>query len=298
MKATTQLRALLREPGMIVAPGCYDAVSGLINRHLGFKAVYVGGSAMEASMLGHPDLGLKTLTETAAQAGRIVDATRLPVICDAEAGFGSYANVARTVREFEKAGVAAIHLEDQVTPPNSPNVKRRNLLSREQAVGMVKAALDARTDPDFVIVARSDGDEISLDELIERCNLYLEAGADLVMPQIWRIDGRDWTGLPTEEVLAAHRRVCNALDGKPLLGLALPSEVNVKQIEELGYKIFLFPSDPIQAASAAVFGAMSELQKNGSTKSYFDRNPRMDPAVYREMLRTAEWLELEKKYAS
>ena len=208
MKATTQLRNLLKEPEMLVAPGCVDAISGLINKYLGFKAVYVTGSGMEATMMGNPDMGLKTLTETTTHVGRIADATGLPVISDAEAGFGSYINMVRTVREFEKAGIAAIHVEDQVTPPNSPSVKSRNLLSREQAVGMVKAALDARTDPDFVIIARSDGDEISIDELIERCNLYLEAGADLAMPQIWKINGQDWMNLPKEEVLETHRRVC------------------------------------------------------------------------------------------
>ena len=187
MKATTQLRVLLKEPGMLVAPGCVDTISGLVNRYVGFKAVYVTGSGTEATMLGYPDIGLKTLTEITTQAGRIADATELPVICDAEAGFGSYVNMIRTVKEFEKAGVAAIHVEDQVTPPNSPSIKARTLLSREEAVGKIKAAVDARTDPDFVIIARSDGDEISIDELILRCNLYLEAGADLAMPMITKL---------------------------------------------------------------------------------------------------------------
>ena len=114
MKATTQLRNLLKEPGMLVAPGCVDTISALVNRYIGFKAVYVTGSGTEAAMLGYPDMGLKTLTEITTQAGRIADATGLPVICDAEAGFGSYINMVPTVREFEKAGVAAIHVEDQV----------------------------------------------------------------------------------------------------------------------------------------------------------------------------------------
>ena len=295
MRVTTQLRNLLEDPDMLVAPGCFDAISGLINRQLGFKAIYVTGSGLEATMLGNPDVGLKTLTETTIQAGRIADATGLPVICDAEAGFGTYINMVRTVREFEKAGVAAIHVEDQVTPPNSPSVKPRVLLPREQAVGMVRAALDARTDPDFVIIARSDGDEVSIDELIERCNLYLEAGADLAMPQIWKIDGRNWTDLPVETVMEAHRRVCREVNG-PKLGLTLPAEVTIGEISDLGYKVYIYPGESRQAAAAAMFEVMSELKRTGTAKGYFDRHPRMDPTVYTEMIRTTEWLELEKRY--
>ena len=295
MKTTTQLRNLLKEPDLLLAPGAVNAISALIIKHLGFKAVYVSGSGTEGAMFGHPDIGLKTLTEITTQAGRIADATGMPVICDAEAGFGSYVNMVRTVREFEKAGVAAIHVEDQVTPPNSPSVKSRNLLSRDRAVGMIKAALDARTDPDFVIIARSDGDEVSIDELIERCNLYLEAGADVAMPQIWKIDGQDWMNHPSEVIVETHRRVCRELKG-PLLGLVLPEELTAREIQELGYKIYIYPNTSHQAAIAAMFGVMSELRNTGTIKGYFDEHPRIDPRIYREMLRTDEWLELEKKY--
>ena len=295
MKATSQLRDLLKEPGLLVAPGCVDAVSGLAVKQQGFKAAYVTGSGIEASLFGHPDLGLKTLTETTSHAGRIADATGIPVICDAEAGFGSYNNMARAVREYEKAGVAAIHIEDQVTPPNSPSVKERRLLPRDQSVGMVKAALDARTDPDFTIIARSDGDEVSIDELIERCNLYMEAGADLAMPQIWKVDGQDWRDLPIEAVLEAHRRVRRGVDGM-LLGLALPGELTVKDIEGLGYKIYIYATDTHQASVAAIYEFLGELRDTGTMKGYFDRHPGMDPDVYRKMLRTDEWIEFERSH--
>ena len=296
MKATTQLRNLLKEPGMLVAPGCVDTISALVNRYIGFKAVYVTGSGTEAAMLGYPDMGLKTLTEITTQAGRIADATGLPVICDAEAGFGSYINMVPTVREFEKAGVAAIHVEDQVTPPNSPSVKSRMLLSREEAVGKIKAAVDARIDSDFVVVAPSDADEISIDELIERCNLYLEAGADQAMPMIWKIDGQAHTGLSTEKVVETHRRVCREVKG-PLLGLSLTGSLTVKEIEEFGYKIYIYPTESFQAAVAAMFEAISELYKTGTAEGYFSRHPRGDPHIYRNLLQTDEWLELDKKYA-
>ena len=295
MKATTRLRHLLKQPGLLVAPGCVDAISGLVNKYFGFDAVYVTGSGTGAAMLGYPDLGLVTLTEATAQAGRIADATGIPVICDGEAGFGSYINVIRAVKEFEKAGVAAIHIEDQVTPPNSPSIKRRDILPRERAVGMIKAALDARTDPDFVIIARSDADEISLDELIERCNLYLDAGADLAMPQIWKIDGQSWTSLPSDKVIETHRRVRKEVKGT-LLGLGLPGELTSKEIEELGYEIYILPSDSQQAALAAMFEVIGELKNNGTTRGYFDRHSRLDPKIFQAMLRTSEWLELEEKH--
>ena len=281
---------------MVVAPGCFDAVSGLIIKHLGFKATYVTGSGMEATMHGYPDLGLQTLTEVTTHAADIASATELPVICDGEAGFGGYVNIVRTIRAFEKAGLAAIQLEDQTTPPNSPSVKSRNLQSRDQAVGMIKAALDARTDPDFVVIAHCNGDEISIDELIERCNLYLDAGADLAMPQIWIIDGQSHTSLPSERVVDAHRRVCDEVEG-PLLGLVLPGELTTAEIEKLGYKVYIYPTDALQSSVAAMFDVMGELQRRGTTRGYFERRPRLDPEIYRGLLRTSEWLELEKKYS-
>ena len=295
MKATTELRNLLKEPGMLVAPGCVDAISGLVNKHFGFKAIYTTGSGMEAVMLGHPDMGLKTLTETTVHVGHIVEATGIPLISDGEAGFGSYINMIRAVKEFEKAGVAGIHVEDQTTPPVAPTIKTRSLLTRDQAVGMLKAALDARTDPDFVIIARTDADEISVDEVIERCNLFMEAGADLVMPLIIKVNGRNRRDVSTEELLEVHRRICREIPG-PKLGLALPPEVTIKEIEALGYKIYLHTTDSLQAATAAMFEVMGELQKTGSTKGYFDRHPRLDPATYAGLLRTSEWVELDKKY--
>lgn len=297
MKASTQLRELLRDPGMVVAPGCIDPISGLICKQVGFKALYITGSGTEAAMLGNPDLGLKTLTEITTLAGRVADATGLPVICDAEAGFGSYINMIRAVKEFEKAGVAAIHVEDQTTPTTSPGLRPRQILSRAEAVGKIKAAVDARTDPDFVIIARSDADEISIDEVIARCNLYLEAGADLAMPIVSKIDGQMRRDLTTQKVLDTFRRVCREIHG-PLLGLAMPEGLTVREIEQFGFKLYIYPGDVLQAAVGAVFEVMKELKDTGATKGYFDRRPRMDPAIYRRLIRTDEWLALEKKYGA
>ena len=304
MNGTTQLRMLLKEPGMLVVPGCVDAISALVNKYVGFKAVYVTGSGTEAAMLGYPDVGLKTLTEITNQAGRIADTTGLPVICDAEAGFGNYINVIRTVKEFEKAGVAAIHIEDQVTPPNSPTVKARKILPRDEAVGKIKAAVDARTDPNFIIVGRSDANEISIEEVIERCNLYLEAGADIAMPIIAKLDertnvrhteGGGFFQTADDRIIETHRRVCREVEGS-MLGLLLPGNLTNKEIEALGYSIYIYPTDSMQAALAAMYGAMTELYENGSLEGYFARRPRIDPKIFEEMLRTAEWVELENKY--
>ena len=295
MRATAQLRDLLKGPGMVVAPGCVDPISARINEHAGFKAVYVTGSGMEAAILGHPDLGLKTLTETTVHAGRITDAVGIPVICDAEAGFGSYVNVVRTVREFEKAGVAAIHIEDQVTPPNSPGVKPRVLLSREEAVNKIKAAIDARTDPDFVIIARSDADEVSTDESIERCNLYLDAGADLAMPIMAKVDGKSRADLTSEQAVEAFRRIHREVRGD-LLALNLPAELTTAEIEKLGCKVYIYATDSSQAAIAAMTELMEELRETGTMAGYFQRRPRIRGDVFRKLTRTDEWLEVEKRF--
>ncbi len=294
MKSTTQLRKLLKEPGMLVAPGCVDPISARVVEHLGFKAVYMTGSGAEAASLGHPDLGLKTLTETTELARRITDAVGIPLICDAEAGFGDVINVVRTVRAFEKAGVAAIHIEDQETPPNSPGLLPRRILPREVAVAKIKAAVDVRTDADFVIVARSDADEISVDELIERCNLYLEAGADLAMAIVSKIDGQPRAQVTEAVALETHRRIRREVKGT-LLGLGLPASLTTKEIESFGYKVYIYPTDAFQASVAATYEVNKALKEAGTVEGYFKRHPRLDAKEYARLIRTQEWLAWEER---
>ena len=185
MRGPRGLRELLRAPGIIVAPGAYDAVSARLVERAGFPAVYIGSYATAASRLGLPDAGLVSMREMVDHAAAVVGAVQgIPVIADAENGFGSAVTLWRTVNEFERAGVAGIHLEDHVFGKHLPVTGR--VLSKAEMVEKVRAAVEARRDPDFVIIARTDAGWLrgagGLDEAVDRCLAYGAAGADMVFP--------------------------------------------------------------------------------------------------------------------
>jgi 2-methylisocitrate lyase-like PEP mutase family enzyme len=184
MKPTTRLRQLLAQGRTLLVPGCYDALSARILERAGFPAVYMTGYGTSLALLGLPDAGLATMTEMHLNARYIANAVTVPVIADADNGYGNAINVIRTVREYIQTGVAAIHIEDQVVPKRCGHVAGRQVIPLEEAVGKYRAAHQVRKewDPDFVIIARTDARGAhggSLDEAIRRANAYLEAGADL-----------------------------------------------------------------------------------------------------------------------
>jgi 2-methylisocitrate lyase-like PEP mutase family enzyme len=295
MKATAQLRGLLEEERCVVAGGCFDALSGLIAEAAGFKALHVTGFGVAATLLGSPDLNLTTMTEVVTHVGHITAAARVPVICDAEAGWGDVSNVTRTVREFERAEAAGIHLEDQTTPARGPGTGRRVLLPRAEAVGKVKAACAARTDPHFVIIARTDADEISFDEEVTRCNLYLEAGADFAMPVLAKFNGQPLREIPPDKQMELHRRLCREAKG-PLLGLGIPAGYSSNDMIEAGYKIVILPTLSFQAAAGAMMAAMREAVVNGTAQQYFATAPQLPAADLARMLGLARYAEIEKKF--
>ena len=182
MKTTTRLRDLLKRDEIVVAAGAYDGVSAKVVEQAGFPAVYITGFGLEASVLGAPDVGMLSFAEILDRASKISSAVSVPTVLDAEAGFGGPIQVARAVREFEKAGVAAIHIEDQLMPKKCGSIATKTVIPVAEGVAKIKAAVDARTDPDFLIIARTDADVVSVEEIIERCHRYLEAGADMVFP--------------------------------------------------------------------------------------------------------------------
>ncbi len=184
MRATTQLRKLLARGPTLYAPGCYNAMSARVLEEAGFEAIYMTGYGTSLSMTGLPDVGLTTMSEMVANARYIANAVRIPLLADADTGFGNAVNVIRTIREYISAGVAGVHMEDQVSPKRCGHVAGRLVIPFEEAVGKIRAAVDARNefDPDFVIVARTDARGASggsLDEAIRRSNAFLAAGADL-----------------------------------------------------------------------------------------------------------------------
>jgi len=183
-RATTRLRDLIARGPTLYAPGCYNAMSARVLEAAGFEAIYMTGYGTSLSLTGLPDVGLTTMSEMVANARYIAQAVRIPLLADADTGFGNAVNVIRTVREYIAAGVAGIHMEDQVSPKRCGHVAGRLVIPIEEAVGKIRAAVDARNDadPDFVLVARTDARGASggsLDEAIRRANAFIEAGADL-----------------------------------------------------------------------------------------------------------------------
>ena len=179
-KPTARLRQLLAGDGLIVAPFIMNALHARIAESVGFEAVYMTGAGTSAEK-GFPDVGMLTMTEMTTNARYIANAVNLPVICDADTGYGNALNVQRTVREYEAAGVAAIHIEDQVFPKKCGFFEGKQVVPMEEHVQKIRAALDARTDPDFVIIARCDAYAVTgWEDTVRRCRAYREAGADLV----------------------------------------------------------------------------------------------------------------------
>src|SRR5689334_12344837 len=172
MRPTTHLRQMLNSPGIIMAPGAYDGISARLIERQGFKAVYMTGAGTAASALGQPDIGLTTLTEMTTHAAHISSCVTLPVIADADTGYGNALNVIRTVREYERAGVAAIHLEDQVSPKKCGHIAGKAVIPAKEFAEKIRAASGNRTDPDFVIIARTDARAVNgLDDAIERARM-------------------------------------------------------------------------------------------------------------------------------
>src|SRR4051812_14473270 len=179
MSQASRFRGLLHREGMVVAPGAYDCITAKLVEQAGFTAVYMTGAGTAAT-LGYPDFGLVTMSEMVANAGRIATAVALPVIADADTGYGNELNVVRTVRAYEAAGVAGIHIEDQGFPKKCGHLDDKEIVPREDWLAKIRAAAQSRRDPDFLVIARTDSRAVAgLDEAITRANAALAAGADM-----------------------------------------------------------------------------------------------------------------------
>lgn len=272
-RMTTQLREVLAK-GPVMAPGCFDAFSARLAELAGFEALHLTGLGVEATQLGAPDLGLLTMTELASHAARMADAVNVPIIADIDTGFGGVLNVRRTIREMERAGVAGVHIEDQALPKRCPLLGGRKTVSRGEALDRLHAALDARSDPDFVIVARSDADTISFDELIARCNLYLEAGADLVMPVLISVDGGSYYNLTPDEQMVWNRRMCGAINGPVMgMGASTPRGYTAADMADAGFTVIMTAARSLAVAANAMAGLFAEMKATGTDAGYIDANP-------------------------
>ncbi|MGE0775386.1 MAG: oxaloacetate decarboxylase [Sphingomonadaceae bacterium] len=297
---TTKLRESLKN-GMVVAPGCFDAFTARLAQKAGFEAIHMTGFGVEATQLGAPDLGLMSMSEIVNHAGRMAAAIDIPIIADIDTGFGGVLNVQRTISEIERAGVAGVHIEDQSLPKHCPLLAGRTTVSRADAIDRVKAAVDARTDPNFLISARCDADTISVDELIERCNLYLEAGADMVMPITMAIDGKSFFSLPPEEQMAVSARVNKAING-PIMGMGSgpPAGYTVKDMEEAGFSILMYAATALGVMGNAVSALFKAMKEDGTDAQFIAANPGPyhDPLTMLKAVRLDDYVEVERKFTS
>ena len=250
MTQASRFRDLLGRDGMIVAPGAYDCITAKLIEQAGFAAVYMTGAGTAAA-LGYPDFGLVTMSEMVANAGRLAAAIDVPVIADADTGYGNELNTFRAVREFESRGVAAIHIEDQVFPKKCGHLEGKEIVSREDWLAKIRAAVAARRDPGFTIIARTDARAVAgLDEAIARANAALASGADMAFVEAPQ----------TEDEIAAVPRLVN---GPCLLNVVRGGKTpysDLRHAEALGYRLAILPGLLIKNVVGVCDKMLAELK--------------------------------------
>lgn len=274
---------------MIVAPGIYDAYGARFVEQAGFEAVYMTGNGVSASLLGRPDVGLIDLTLFAAHAHRAAAAVDIPLVCDADTGYGNAVNVRRTVEEFEAAGVAAIHLEDQVAPKRCGHLPgSRPVVTLAEHAGKIEAAMAARRDPDFIIIARTDAAAgLGLEEAIRRGQAYRKAGADVVFVELKSSPG----------IVEDLKRVTQEIDAPCLANVEEAGgvgDLTAAELDRLGFRVAIYPGLARYAAGYAIREALNVLKADGSTKQA--RNRMLSFQDYNEALKLSDVEAWEKKY--
>jgi 2-methylisocitrate lyase-like PEP mutase family enzyme len=258
MSPRQTLKKLLQRDKLLVAPGCFDGLSARLVEEAGFEAAYLSGGAVARSM-GIPDIGLVTMSEAIERAGQVVSAIKIPIIADADTGYGNAVNLVRTVREFERIGVAAIHIEDQVTPKRCGHLDGKEVVSLAEVEQKIAAALATRTDPDFCIIARTDARAVNgMDDAINRAKAFAKLGVDAIFVEAPQSE---------EELAEIPRR----LPGIPLLvnvfkGGKTPM-LPMERLEKMGYRIAIYPSETQRAGIHAMRHTLATLKREGTTES-------------------------------
>jgi 2-methylisocitrate lyase-like PEP mutase family enzyme len=260
-RASTRLRELLRGGDVVVAPGVWDGLSARLVARAGFPAAYATGGGIARSM-GYPDLGLLSLSEIVDRLANIVEHAGVPVIADADTGYGNALNAQRAVREFERAGVAALHLEDQTFPKRCGHYDDKSVVPTREMAQKLRAARDAMTDPDVVLIARTDALAVEgLDAAIERAHAYAAAGADVIFVE---------APVSLEQIEAIARRVPQPKLINMFQGGKTPL-VPVARLKALGYQIVIVPSDLQRAAIRAMDDVLAAIARDGSSAALADR---------------------------
>jgi len=253
MTSARRFRELLRSQHLVVAPGAYDGMTTRLVDQAGFDAVYMTGAGTAAAH-GYPDYGLITASEMVANASRMANATSLPIIADADTGYGNELNVTRTVRDFEKAGVAAIHIEDQLSPKRCGHLDGKQVIPADEFASKIAAAVAARRDPDFLIIARTDARAIvGLDEAIARANAALDAGADMAFVE---------AAQSVDELAEITRRVHGPCLLNVVPGGKTPT-LSYEDARQMGYRLALCPGVLLRTFVSAADEALAALKKSG-----------------------------------
>jgi 2-methylisocitrate lyase-like PEP mutase family enzyme len=285
MNVRKKMRELLARKRLLLAPGAFDGLSARLVEEAGFEAVYLSGGSVARSA-GVPDLGLMTMSEVIERARQVVAAVKIPVIADADTGYGNALNVVRTVREFERAGVAAIHIEDQVTPKRCGHLEGKEVTPLAEMENKLRAALEARSDPEFAIIVRTDARAIhGLKDAIDRAQSFARLGADAVF-------------IEAAESEAELETIARSIRDAPLMvnmfkGGKTPL-LPASRLEQMGYRIAIFPSDTQRAAIHAMKEALAVLKRDGSTAAIDERM-----ATFQErdrLIGLGEWEKLEERY--
>jgi methylisocitrate lyase len=280
-----RLRARLKQ-GLLVLPGVFNAITALLAEQVGFEALYLSGAGVTNSLLGMPDIALITLTEMAQQARYVARAVKLPVVADADTGYGETLNVVRTVEEFEQAGLAGLHLEDQVAPKRCGHLDGKQVIPAEEMVKKIRAAVRARSDPNFLLIARTDARSINgLEDAIARAQRYLDAGADAIFPE----------SLESREEFEAFAKAVSAPLMANMTEFGKTPYLDAQEFAEMGYAMVIFPMTAFRVMMHAAREALHTLKETGTQQGLLDRM-QTRKELY-ELLRYADYERLDKEIA-
>jgi carboxyvinyl-carboxyphosphonate phosphorylmutase len=284
-----RLRELLAGSDPVVAPGAYDALSARLVEQAGFGVVYMTGFGTTASLIGRPDVGLLGGAEMVDNARRIVAAVDVPVIADADTGYGNAINVVRTVQSYEQAGVAGVHLEDQVMPKKCGHMSGKAVIGADEMVGKIRAAVAARHDPDFLVIARTDAAAVEgLDAALDRARAYADAGADLLFVEA--PTSEDDIARVARELAGVTPLVFNWAEG----GRTPP--IPLDRIAELGYSLVLFPIGTLLAATAGIRSLLAALKADGTPAAALPDVPSFDE--FTDLIGLPEIRSLEERFGT
>jgi len=284
MNPRKQFRQLLAGPDYVITPGAYDTLTARLVQLAGFESVYLTGGGYSRAN-GYPDVGLLTMTEVVQWIARTVDTVEIPVIADMDSGYGNAVNVVRSVREYEKTGVAAFHLEDQISPKKCGHYEGKQLVTKAEMVGKIKAAVDTRRDADMVIIARTDARAVEgLQAALDRMNAYLDAGADVGFVEAPQ-NAQELAAIPKAFSKPALANIFEGGKTPPL-----PR----RELEAMGYRIGIYPSQTHRAAIAAAKKVLAVLKRDGDTAAieselatFMDRE---------DAVNSAGWRAIEQRY--